>query len=215
MIVEEIMSKNVVTLQPEDTIQKSIEVMRDFNIRHIPIVDQNQLLVGLISTQDIRSATPSIFHATDPLEDFQKPISTIMKTNVITGHPLDFVDEIAFTFYTHKIGCVPILKEKKLVGILSETDLLHTFVKLTGAHKPGSQIQVKAPNKPGILSDITSIFKTKNALILSILMYPDIQDENFNVIVIKVQTMNPLSIVTELRNNDFEVLWPKTPGSLS
>ena len=57
----------------------------------------------------------------------EKPIETIMKTNVITGHPLDFVEEVAAVFYEHQISCLPIVKEHKLVGIITETDLITHF----------------------------------------------------------------------------------------
>ncbi len=56
---------------------------------------------------------------------------------MITGHPLDFVEEVAALFYEHRISCLPILKEKKLVGIITETDLLYTLTQLTGAISQG------------------------------------------------------------------------------
>ena len=78
---------------------------------------------------------------------------------LITGHPLDFVEEIGAIFYEHKISCLPIVKERKLVGIITQTDLLHTLVELTGAHQPGSQIEIKVPNQAGVLSEITNVFQ--------------------------------------------------------
>ena len=69
-----------------------------------------------MSDRDIKDATPSIFHTDKDSEDLQKPISTIMKTEIITGHPLDFVEEIGAVFSENKISCLPIVKEKKLSG---------------------------------------------------------------------------------------------------
>ena len=81
-----------------------------------------------------------------------------MKTNMITGHPLDFVEEVGTIFYEHHISCLPIVKEHTLVGIITKTDLLHTLVELTGAHQPSSQIEIKVPNRAGVLSEMTSVF---------------------------------------------------------
>ncbi|MBD3110490.1 CBS domain-containing protein [Bacillus sp. AGMB 02131] len=212
MIAEEIMSKDVITLNSSDTIQTAMRVMRENRIRHIPIVDENNSLIGLVTTQSIRNASPSILYANEQIEDvLDKPLSMIMKTNVVTGHSLDFVEDIAMLFYENKIGCLPILNGRSLVGIISESDLLHTFVKFTGADQPGSHIEVKVTNKSGMLHELAAIFKEKNVNILSILMRPDQTDEKSVIVVLRVKTMNPLNIVSALQTNGFTVLWPKAP----
>lgn len=60
-----------------------------------------------------------------------------MMRNVICAHPLDFVEEISASFYEHGIGCLPITVNHKLTGILTKTDVLRTFVSLTGAATAG------------------------------------------------------------------------------
>ena len=100
----------------------------------------------MITDRDIRDATPSTFYAEEHRDVLDKPLHTIMKTDVITGHPLDFVEEISAVFYDHHIGCLPIVSDNKLAGIITETDLLRTLVELTGAHQPGSLITLKVRN---------------------------------------------------------------------
>jgi acetoin utilization protein AcuB len=212
MIVEEIMNSDVTYLTPIDSISKAILLMSTKKIRHIPIVNEQQHVVGLITDRDIKDAAPSIFRADENKEDLEKPLSSIMKKNVIIGHPLDFVEEIAALFYEHKISCMPIVKDQCLVGIVTETDLLHTLVELTGAHQPGSQIEVKVANKAGMLLDIATIIKNHKANIQSVLVYPDKKDVNFKIIVIRVQTMNPVAVIEDLKLAGHTVLWPNLPG---
>jgi acetoin utilization protein AcuB len=212
MIVEEIMNSDVTYLTPIDSISKAILLMSTKKIRHIPIVNEQQHVVGLITDRDIKDAAPSIFRANENKEDLEKPLSSIMKKNVITGHPLDFVEEIAALFYEYKISCMPIVKDQCLVGIVTETDLLHTLVELTGAHQPGSQIEVKVANKAGMLLDIATIIKNHKANIQSVLVYPDKKDVNFKIIVIRVQTMNPVAVIEDLKLAGHTVLWPNLPG---
>jgi acetoin utilization protein AcuB len=212
MIVEEIMKTDVAYLSPSDTISKAILLMASKKIRHIPIVNEQHHVVGLITDRDIKDATPSIFRAHENKEDLEKPILSIMKENVITGHPLDFVEEIAALFYEHKISCMPIINDGRLVGIVTETDLLHTLVELTGAHQPGSQIEVKVPNKTGMLLDIATIIKNHKANIQSVLVYPDKKDVNYKIIVIRLQTMNPVAVIEDLKLAGHQVLWPNLPG---
>jgi acetoin utilization protein AcuB len=211
MIVEQIMKTNVATLRPNNTIADAIELLKRYHIRHIPIIDDDNHVIGIVTDRDIRDASPSIFHACEHLEDFQRPVSTIMKTNVITGHPLDFVEEIAALFYEHRISCLPIIKDGKLAGIVTETDLLHTLVQLTGAHQPGSQIEVKVPNISGMLSEVAAIFGKRNLNISSVLVYPD-KDERYKILVFRIQTMNPTGIIADLKNAGYTVLWPNLPG---
>lgn len=212
MIVEEIMKTEIVTVTPTVSIADTMRLMESKKIRHIPVTDANQQLVGIVTLSDIRDAAPSIFRANEHLEDLQKPIESIMKKDVITGHPLDFVEEIAALFYEHKIGCLPITNNQKLVGIVTETDILRTLVELTGAHQPGSQIEIRVPNLAGKLSDITSIIKSRKANILSVLVYPDKKDDQFKILVIRLQTMNPTALIQELKQSGHDVLWPNLPG---
>lgn len=215
MIVEEIMKTDVVSLYANDTISKAILVMAAKKIRHIPVIDEHRHVIGLITDRDIRDATPSIFRANEHAEDLEKPVSSIMRQNVITGHPLEFVEEVAALFYEHHISCLPIVKDQLLVGILTETDLLHTLVELTGAHQPGSQIQVKVPNKSGMLCEIATIIRNHHANIQSVLVYPDKKEDHYKVLVIRVQMMNPISVVKDLEAAGHHVIWPKLPGASS
>ena len=209
MILEDIMIKDVLTLREEDSIQSAIELMREQKIRHLPIVDDEHRLMGLVSNQDLRDAIPSIFRSDFHLEDLQLPLSKIMNTDVVTGHPLDFVEDVAAVFYECKIGCMPVLLDHKLVGIVTETDMLHTLVKLTGANKPGSQIQLKVEDKPGVLHDVLSVIKGRKANIQGLLVYPDPSDEAYKILAFRIQTMNPTMVVSSLAEAGFEVVWPQ------
>lgn len=212
MIIEEIMKTNVSSLSPTDTISDAIHLIDAKKIRHIPIVNSGNQLVGLVTASRIRNATPSIFHADEHLEDLQKPLELIMRKDIVTGHPLDFVEEVAGLFYEYHISCLPIIKDQKLVGIITETDLLRTMVELTGAHQPGSQIEVKVPNRSGILYEIAGIIRNRKANILSVLVYPDKTDDRYKILVIRIQMMNPSGLVEDIKQAGFQVLWPNLPG---
>ena len=212
MIVEEIMKTNVSTLSTHNTIGDAIQLMDQKKIRHIPIINEDQNVVGLVTDRDIRDATPSIFYSEEHRDVLDKQLQTIMRTDIIIGHPLDFVEEIAAVFYEHHISCLPIVKEKKIAGIITETDLLRTLVELTGAHQPGSVIEVKVLNMTGVLSEVTGIIKKRHASIQSVLVYPDKKDATYKILVIRIETMNPMYIIDDLKKAGHTVLWPNLPG---
>jgi acetoin utilization protein AcuB len=212
MIIEEIMISDVCTLEKENTIEDAIQLMREKRIKHIPIVDGENHLVGIVTDRDIKECTPSIFYCEEHKEVLNKQLESVMKTEVITGHPLDFVEEVAAIFYESRIGCLPIIKDKRLVGIVTQTDLLHTLVELTGAHQPGSQIEIRVRNKIGMLFRLFSDIQNCKVNILSVLVYPDKKDEDFKIIALRIQTMNPLRLIEELEKSGHQVLWPNLPG---
>ncbi|MCG3089438.1 acetoin utilization AcuB family protein [Sporosarcina cyprini] len=211
MLVEEIMKKEVVTLTTAHTVRDALQIMRDHKIRHLPILDEEQL-VGVVSDRDLKEAAPTLLAEIEqhPLD---LPLTNIMTSNPITGHPMDFVEESAVLFYENQIGCLPIVSGGKLVGIITETDLLYNYIELTGAHQPGSQIEVRVPNVPGILFEVSKVFHEQNTNVLSVLVYPDKENEDHKILVIRIKTMNPLQTIQGLKESGFEVLWPNFPGA--
>lgn len=211
MIIEEIMNRTVITLRPTDTIETALRTLNEKSIRHIPIVNEEYEVVGIISDRDVRDASPSILDASVSMDTLSLPIERIMKHPVMTCHPLDFVEEIATLFFEHKIGCLPVTQGGKLVGIISESAVLHTLVKLTGAHQPSSQIEVQVKNEPGILGKVIAIFSELRINIVSVLVYPA-KDDSHKVLVFRIQTMNPLKAIEQLEQNGYHVLWPNMMG---
>lgn len=212
MLIEEIMKSPVHTLKDDQTIEDALLLMRQYKIRHIPIVNHQEHLVGIISDRDLKEVIPSSLSEQRETSIYQIPLSKIMTPSPMTGHPMDFVEETAVVFYEHQIGSLPILSEGKIVGILTETDLLYKYIELTGAHQPGSQIEVRVPNNPGILFEVSSVFHEQQTNVLSVLVYPDKVNPNNKILVIRVKTMNPLKIIEGLKAKGFEVLWPNVPG---
>lgn len=212
MIVEEIMNTQIYTLLPTDTVRDAVRVMREKKIRHLPIVNTQNTVVGIVTEHDIKNALPSCLREEPNSTIYDAAIEDIMVKNPIIGHPLDFVEEIALTFYDAKISCLPIVSGGELIGIVTTTDLLYTYIELTGAHKPGSKIDIRVVDRPGILNDITHVFADHNANVLSVLVYPDGEDENSRIVSVRIQVINPLAIIGDLRDEGFDVLWPNLPG---
>jgi acetoin utilization protein AcuB len=206
MLVEEIMTKNVITLQPADTIETAYKVMVQHTIRHLPIVNDHHQLVGIISDRDIRDAAPSIFHQEFSLSIFQEPIEKIMVQHVFTCHPLDCVEEVSTIFFEQKISCLPVVNGGKLNGLLTGSDCLRALLTLTGVHTPSSRIEIKAKDEPNMLNNITKFFTERNINMVSILVYPH-NESSYKVFVVRFQALNPLSIINRLKQEGYKVRW--------
>ncbi|WP_445478113.1 acetoin utilization AcuB family protein [Lysinibacillus irui] len=212
MIVEEIMNDEPYTLAPTNTVQEALKLMREKKVRHLPVIDEERHVLGVITERDIKEVLPSSLQDEPNSPVFKAKVEDIMVKDPLTGHPLDFVEEIALTFYESKIGCLPIVTGGKLVGIVTTTDLLYTYIELTGATEPGSKIEIRVSDTPGVLFEITKIFHRHHANVQSVLVYPDSENTQNKILSVRVKTLNPLAMIEELRKEGFDVLWPNLPG---
>ncbi|KGP73659.1 acetoin utilization AcuB family protein [Pontibacillus yanchengensis] len=214
MLVEQIMKTQVITCKPTETIESALRLLNEHHIRHIPIVDDSNQVIGIVSDRDVRDASPSIFHVHQDNDEneLQNELRSIMSTPVTTIHPLDFVEEIASIFYEQEIACLPVTKANKLVGIVTEKDMLYTLIQLTGVNVQSSQIELKVINKPGILPEVTAVLGRRKVNITSVLIYPYEPDQRYKILVFRLQTMNPMPIIEDLNSEGYEVLWPNMPG---
>lgn len=212
MIVEEIMQRNVISLKESATVNEAVRTMRENKIRHLPIVNDTNEVVGIITDHDIKNALPSCLREEPNSSVYDAPVSDIMVKHPIIGHPLDFVEEVAITFYENKISCLPIVSGGQLVGIVTTTDVLYRYIELTGANQPASKLDIRVLNKPGVLHEITEVISEHKANVLSVLVYPDPETTTHRILSIRLQIINPLSIIDDLRAKGFDVLWPNLPG---
>lgn len=208
MLVESIMTTNIQTLPPDATIAEALQLLQQHHIRHIPITNEKNHVIGIVSDRDIRDASPSVFSKAAVQSELQHELQSIMSQPVITIHPLDFVEEIASIFYEKEFACLPVVSNNELIGIVTEKDMLHTLIQLTGTNVQSSHIELKVPHRPGILPEVTAIFGKHKTNITSVLVYPYHGDPNYKILVFRIQTMNPVPVIEDLRKAGHELLWP-------
>jgi CBS domain-containing protein len=126
-VAREIMTGSPVTLKPEDTLDLANDVISLGRIRHIPIVEDGRL-VGLLSERDLMgAATATVFGLRQKSKSALLKsvlIKDVMKKKVITAKPETAIKEIAHLMKERKIGCVPVVSEGALVGLVTTTDIL-------------------------------------------------------------------------------------------
>ena len=138
-LVSAYMTPDPVTLSPEDSLLEALETMRLRGVRHFPVTVAGAL-VGLVTEGDLKRAEPSTL--TDSEEDFNRvmegtPISRIMIQNPITVTTETPLLEAAETVHGTKYGALPVVSDGRLVGILTDNDLVHALVDALRGAKPG------------------------------------------------------------------------------
>jgi CBS domain-containing protein len=133
MLVQDLMQRDVFTLAATDTLDVADDVMRLGRIRHIPVVAEGAL-VGILSQRDLfRAGLSSLLQLKYTAErDWLAaiPIRAVMTTCVFTAHPRTTIQEAVTIMLDKKIGCLPVVEDDRLVGLLSESDCLRYLAHL-------------------------------------------------------------------------------------
>lgn len=211
MIVETIMQTSIITIHPDCSVHEAIRIMEENQIRHLPVLE-NKELVGIVSERDLRPFFPAQLTGRKEERCFEIKVGEVMRTKLITVHPLDFIEEAARIIYEHKIGCLPVVRQDKLVGIITQLDVLRALVEQTGLLNPGAHLEVEVPNRPGMLVAIAGIVQEHGVNILSVLLFPG-RTEETQILVLRLKAFDLRQIVEEIETAGFQVLWPLPPGS--
>jgi acetoin utilization protein AcuB len=133
MIVKNVMTENPLTLGPDAPLREAVNLMRDRKIRHLPVVEQGGRLVGMLTDRDVRHAAlvPALAeHLPWELRRLKSlRIRDVMTWSVVTTHPEATVAQAGVIMFQRRIGSLPVVDEGRLVGILTETDVLSALTK--------------------------------------------------------------------------------------
>jgi acetoin utilization protein AcuB len=142
MKVSEIMKAPVITVTPALPIEEAFEILRKKGIRHLPVVDDQDRLIGIISDKDLRQALVPAERIGEEKRYFYFKNLVFVK-DVMTQEPLFVrpdtdVERAAYSMFTKKIGALVVLEERKIMGILTRSDLLLLLIGILGMLKEGT-----------------------------------------------------------------------------
>ncbi len=128
MTVRDVMTRDPVTIEPEAPLAAALAAMRERAIRHLPVVDGGGRLVGIITDRDLRQASFARFRALrEADQDLQ--VQGIMTWALVTIHPEATIAHAARVMFERRVGSLPVVEDGRLVGILTERDLLRALMK--------------------------------------------------------------------------------------
>jgi acetoin utilization protein AcuB len=215
LLVKDSMTREVVVLSPETTAAEALAVCRERRIRHLPVVEEGRL-VGIVSDRDLRSAAPALGDPgrTEALGKLR--VSEVMTRDVLSVRPEDPIEEAANAMRERKIGCLPVVEDGALVGILTSSDVMEALVQLMGAHEPGSRLVVSMPDRPGTLAGAAGIFGELGINLVSTVSGPRQEPPPgeqglWRAAIFRIDTINPAEAIEILERAGYAVLWPPGP----
>ncbi len=215
--LRERIQRKPITISPDATFFEARNLIHEKGIRHLPVVDKNNKLVGIVTDRDIRQAAPSdaTLLSVQELNYLlgKLKVSAFMtpKDKLITIGPDALIEEAVQLMHDHKIGCLPVVEGGKLYGIFTETDVLDHFVDIFGFKQKGTRLTVTLEDKPGTLLEVLQVFKKHNANVISIIT-PSFMVEGKRIAAIRIKTEDYKQIVKDLEKAGYDVLsigkWP-------
>ena len=130
MLVEDVMSRSVITLTAEQTLRDAIDLLRSKRIRQLPVVEGSRL-IGIITDRDLKRAAPSLLSGVQH-DEYDRLLDSARVSQFMTREPMTVPPEMGLKavvaiFIERKIGALPVVADGRLVGIISQIDVLRVF----------------------------------------------------------------------------------------
>ena len=215
--MREKIQRNPITIGPEASFYEARNLIHEKGVRHIPVVDKNNMLVGIVTDRDIREAAPSdatllsVQELNYLLGKLKVTSFMTPKEKLLTITPDTLIEEAIQLMHDNKIGCLPVVEGGKLYGIFTETDALDHLVDIFGFKQKGTRLTLALEDKPGTMLGILEVFKKHNVNVISIVT-PSFMVEGKRIAAIRIRTEEYKDLVTELEKSGYDVLsigkWP-------
>jgi len=200
----------VITITPKTSLPEAMRLVRHRGIRHLPVVEDDRL-VGIVSDRDLKQAMASPATALESHELRYLldavTVDEIMTRAVVTVGRMFPIEEAARLMVTEKISALPVTERGKLIGIVTETDVLELFVKGMGAGQPSSRIDVRLGRNSTALAELVHAVEDASVEICSIMTLGD--RTGGKDVVIRVGSIDLRPAVANLQRRGYAVRDPR------
>lgn len=211
MFVSRSMTRNVITVDPEAGILDAQELMAQNKIRHLPIINEDRQLIGIVTDRDIRSALPYRFY--DVPQNERAKIAALKVKDIMTRDPISIsptytIQDALLMIQKSKVGALPVIDDdRRLKGIISVRDLLRAFINVLGIGEPGTLLCILVEEKVGQLKRIVDAVTEENISFGSVLV-ARYWDKNKRAVFIYLLTLNVAHVKKKLQTMGFTLLDP-------
>jgi acetoin utilization protein AcuB len=209
MLVKDRMTPKPVTIRTDTNLKEALDLVRSSPFRHLPVLDENDKLVGIVTEKSLVYASPtpsttlSVFEVDYILS--RTKVGQIIQGTVITVGPDLPIEEAARLMIDHRFGCLPVVEDDKLIGIISDTDIFRVFVEGLGGGHPSLRITAVVPEEVGSLAHITSCVADLGGNIHSLGTFWGRRPED-RLIAFRLEGVNQKAVLQALEANGIQVV---------
>jgi acetoin utilization protein AcuB len=204
MFVRDYMTRHPIIVEPSTSIVEVQDIMSENNIRHVPVVETGKRLAGLVTRQNLRISPTelgslNVWEIARALSSLRVRDVMVRARDVIACGPDIPIEEAARVMVRNKIGCLPVVDEGIVVGIITELDLLAQLTTLLGLYVPGWRATVRVPDRAGEFAKITTAVASKGWGIDAAGSLPTPRQPGYWDVVIKISSASRDELVAVLQ----------------
>jgi acetoin utilization protein AcuB len=221
MLVGDRMTSRPLTVNEDTSVERALQLMRIEKVRRFPVLDNQGALVGMVSEKDLLYASPS---PASSLSVWEIPyllskikIRDTMTRDVVTVTEDAPLEEAARIMADNNIGSLPVMRNGRLVGIITETDMFKVFLEMMGAREGAVRLTLMVPERAGMLAQIAGKIAEMggNILALGTLMGEDPTNRRLTVRVTDVAEEELVSAMEDLGLTMLDARYCTTPACAS
>ena len=204
MFVKDYMTRHPVMIDPDVSMVEAQGIMAESRFRHLPVAEGGKRLAGLITRQRLRvSATDlgslNVWEITRFLSDLRVKDVMVKRRDVITIDPDAPIEEAAQLMVVNEIGCLPVLEDDVVVGIITQADMLIQLTTLLGFEMPGIRATIRVPDREGEAAKVTGAIAEQGWGIRVIGSVPTPKHPGYWDVVVKVRGVSKDELAAVLK----------------
>lgn len=193
MLVVERMTTDPVTITGEATVEEALATVNEHTLHHLPVIDERGRLIGIVSEKDLLRAKS------------EKQVADVMTRDVVTVTEYTALEDAARVMADRTISSLPVMRNDKLVGIITETDLFLIFLELLGGREQGVRLTMLIPEEKGMLASVTGEIASMGGNILALSTFMG-EDPTNRMVTVKVADVNTDKLVAIMEALGMEIV---------
>ena len=189
MLVKDWMTRNVITVDVDDSMQDALRLIKENNFRMLPVLKKGRL-AGIVTDRDLKRASASDA-TTLEVHELLYLISRIKVRDIMTQHPISVngdatVEETARILLKHKISGAPVVDpDGSVVGVITQTELFKIIISLIGTDQKGYQFALEVEDRPGAVTELIDAIRKHHGRIMSVLSSRDLAPKGYRRVYIR------------------------------